>query len=438
MTRETKVGLVVGTGIILLIGIVVSDHLSSQQRGQQQTAAPPGYTDLANGQPRAISPQGVRPFVDAGAPAETHGALPLPPVHDANGNLVAPRRTNRDPHPNLNKVTDGGLPFADSGNVGRAAPPGVGSNIPPGPGDAGQPRALDRHLPPNVAEDLRRNNFLPEDTTPRLENQGGNTGVRPTEPLIHHVVAGETLWAIAEKFYGVGNGRYAADIAKANADKLLPNQGIREGVRLVIPNRVIVIPGPGGQGNTDPATPSTGASATLADSHATGAASTHTSTPTDTRPQMKTIKVEPGDSLSAISSRTLGSIRHMQLIIDANRDQIQDADDIKAGMTLRIPPAPAAPPVAPGNGAGRTATPPATPTLPRTPSVPTAPGASTTTIVARVHKVQPRDTFSSIARSRLGSDRRWREIFELNRDKVANPDALREGLVLVLPTDARQ
>lgn len=42
MTRETKVGLLVGMGIILLIGIVVSDHLS---KVQQQP--PANFTDMS-------------------------------------------------------------------------------------------------------------------------------------------------------------------------------------------------------------------------------------------------------------------------------------------------------------------------------------------------------------------------------------------------------
>ena len=43
MTKETKIGLLVGMGAIILIGILISDHLSVAQRQQQ--------AQLANGIP---------------------------------------------------------------------------------------------------------------------------------------------------------------------------------------------------------------------------------------------------------------------------------------------------------------------------------------------------------------------------------------------------
>ena len=45
MTRETKVGLLVGMGVILLIGIIVSDHLSVVQ--DQNPADFTGYAGQA-------------------------------------------------------------------------------------------------------------------------------------------------------------------------------------------------------------------------------------------------------------------------------------------------------------------------------------------------------------------------------------------------------
>ncbi len=50
--------------------------------------------------------------------------------------------------------------------------------------------------------------------------------------------------------------------------------------------------------------------------------------------------VEPGDSLSKISQLFYGTVRHADLIFQANRDQLRSVDDIRAGQTLRIPPKP--------------------------------------------------------------------------------------------------
>lgn len=454
MTRETKVGLVVGTGIILLIGIVVSDHLASQQRGQQQTAAPTGYTDLSTGSPaRTIDPRGaVRPS-DANKSIDLRNR-----DNTGNGNRTAAIELN-----NIARNPDGSavtLPPGTPPNTGTTTPPNTG-NTTPGGGIASLPgnnidrnlpdnsTAIDRNLPPGLAADLRNNNLLPVDNTPRLANNGGFTDnhetnlphnnnrvsntnpPRHTEPLIHHVQEGETLWAIAEKFYGVGNGRYFAEIARANHDKLMPNGGVREGVRLVIPNKEIIVPGsptnPGNHTRIEIVTPLPPVNNTnnidprLAPPIA----------PNNAVPALRTVTVEPGDALSTIASRELGSVRHMQLIINANKDQIRDANDIKAGMKLRMPSTPVA------------TTPVTNPTT--TPAILNAvPDRSTTEratiapgVTVKVHKVQPRDTFTSIARTRLGSERRWKELFDLNKDKVRTADALREGIVLVLPADAR-
>lgn len=47
--------------------------------------------------------------------------------------------------------------------------------------------------------------------------------------------------------------------------------------------------------------------------------------------------VEQGDSLSAISSKVYGSANRWQEIFEANRDQLDDPDLIRAGQVLRIP-----------------------------------------------------------------------------------------------------
>lgn len=52
---------------------------------------------------------------------------------------------------------------------------------------------------------------------------------------------------------------------------------------------------------------------------------------------------------------------------------------------------------------------------------------------ARRHVVKSGDTLGSIAADKLGSARRWGEIFDLNRDDIADPDMLTVGVELRLP-----
>jgi nucleoid-associated protein YgaU len=53
-----------------------------------------------------------------------------------------------------------------------------------------------------------------------------------------------------------------------------------------------------------------------------------------------------------------------------------------------------------------------------------------------VHLVQSGHTLSGIAEQQLGDATRWPEIFDLNRDIVADANRIFPGQVLTLPFDA--
>ena len=52
------------------------------------------------------------------------------------------------------------------------------------------------------------------------------------------------------------------------------------------------------------------------------------------------------------------------------------------------------------------------------------------------HTVQPGETLSQIAQARLGSAGAWRQIYELNRDRIPDPNRIASGVVLTLPEGA--
>jgi nucleoid-associated protein YgaU len=60
----------------------------------------------------------------------------------------------------------------------------------------------------------------------------------------------------------------------------------------------------------------------------------------------------------------------------------------------------------------------------------TAPAASQT------YTVNKGDTLSKIAKEFYGSANRWHEIFDANRDQISNPDLIKPGQVLKIPTGA--
>jgi nucleoid-associated protein YgaU len=54
-------------------------------------------------------------------------------------------------------------------------------------------------------------------------------------------------------------------------------------------------------------------------------------------PTAQTYTVQPGDTLSAIAKKHLGSANAYMAIFNANRDQLSDPDKIKPGQVLTIP-----------------------------------------------------------------------------------------------------
>jgi nucleoid-associated protein YgaU len=52
----------------------------------------------------------------------------------------------------------------------------------------------------------------------------------------------------------------------------------------------------------------------------------------------------------------------------------------------------------------------------------------------RWYQIKKNDRYMTIAREQLGSESRWREIYELNIDKFPDPERIREGVRIKLPT----
>jgi nucleoid-associated protein YgaU len=61
---------------------------------------------------------------------------------------------------------------------------------------------------------------------------------------------------------------------------------------------------------------------------------------------------------------------------------------------------------------------------------------STAPIAAQTYTVNKGDTLSKIAKEFYGSANRWHEIYDANRDQISNPDLIKPGQVLKIPTGA--
>ena len=125
-----------------------------------------------------------------------------------------------------------------------------------------------------------------------------------------------------------------------------------------------------------------------------------------------TYTIQPGDSLSLIAGRTLGDIGRWREIYDLNRDQLPNPDVIHPGQVLKLP------------GGANTAAP------------APAPAPKPAPTPAATYTVQSGDSLSAIAGRTLGNMDRWREIYDLNRDQIPNPNVIQVGQVLKLPNGA--
>ena len=63
--------------------------------------------------------------------------------------------------------------------------------------------------------------------------------------------------------------------------------------------------------------------------------------------------------------------------------------------------------------------------------------ASTAPSAAQTYTVNKGDTLSKIAKEFYGSANRWHEIYDANRDQISNPDLIKPGQVLKIPTGSK-
>ncbi|HMQ16595.1 MAG TPA: LysM domain-containing protein, partial [Phycisphaerae bacterium] len=70
-------------------------------------------------------------------------------------------------------------------------------------------------------------------------------------------------------------------------------------------------------------------------------------------------------------------------------------------------------------------------------ATPSAAGSSGASRPPLTYVVGEGETLTQIARNALKDGGRWREIYELNRDKLSSPDVLIPGMVLRLPAGER-
>ncbi len=287
MTREHKLALILGFALVLVVGVLVSDHFSKARSVALGPTADPEGVVLTEDQ--SISHDLVETPLDD----PTLGWIdePLQEIGPSQGLAQ------------LNAMT----PIVE--------PPPVASEIVMGelPPSFGADPLLEGQVPFQATRgpELAISDPVLEDPTPTRD--------LTVSARAHTVARSETLWGIAETYYG--NGMKWKDLARVNASVVGKDGTVRQGDVLTIPAR-----------------------ARLAD--AAPAARVSERRPTRQSPTKKvappassqtTYTVKAADDLGSIARKLLGSATKWPKIYELNKSKIKDPDVLQVGLTLAIP-----------------------------------------------------------------------------------------------------
>lgn len=279
MTREQKLALILGFALTLVVGVLISDHLSGAR-----AASTPQLTD-------ALTPADL-PAPGMGRDTAAYAIIErTPPVTDATyaTDELAEDLIQVEPPPSEPSGWNG-TQFADAirnwANGSTQLP--KAANV--------ETFVNDPSLYRERAADIPAHDPLRDELATQQKDA--------SRELIHRVQKGDTLWKIAEQYYKDG-GQWKR-IHDRNRDRVMPNGQVRTGASIVIP----------------------GVPATAANDRPSRTAVTI---------QPKTYTVQRGDTLGEISMKTLGTSRRWREILELNKDRIDDPDVVPVGVELRLP-----------------------------------------------------------------------------------------------------
>lgn len=387
MTKETKIGLLVGLAFIILFAII----LSEKSGGARDATFPTFALADAN---RKVGPVtgGEKPLHDAGRlPVESK----LPPIVET---LPAAARSGEGVAATGNRSSFGGdstrplnaesldellNPPSDSpGAVATRDEQGSSElrTVPLGEAvqtalEIGPPPVLPK---PEGASDSAKSRSEVELAVaspaaaaafePVTERQPARVETAPPIKTTHEVQAGESLGKIAAKYYGRSTPKRIEAIFNANRDVLPDVNKVKASMKLQIPDlgehngrfeavagflgspgaddRLakkddnLRIPPPVGGDRARAAGPAVKAEKPRSDAPA-GAKPAKGGKPDTEKaasdPPFEWYEIKPSDTLAKIAAKRLGNQRFYNEIARLNRDRISDKNVLKPGVKIRVP-----------------------------------------------------------------------------------------------------
>jgi LysM repeat protein len=336
MTRETKVGLLVGTGLILLAFIVVGDRLSAQKRQQEQPSPnSPNYanTDLGGsgnplGLPRSPGPGSGRLENGKGNSGITNGSGDRLFGNNSRNNRNQNDDSNRDNRDENNGANNNNFNYnprrLELRGQTEDANDGSGNGDTRTPGTAHGGDIANRNAtPPNGQNDNNRARNAENPRNPPIP-----------QPKIVKIKAGQTLSDIARLHMGSGSYKNVQKIVKANRTTIRNPDVIREGVEIVIPiTHLLNAASPG----TSPAGANSITPGRVNGDNENLDRTNIRETPRLPAPRQRTYKVQAGDSLIRIARNKLGGASHWKELHKLNISKVRQPKDLREGMVLVLP-----------------------------------------------------------------------------------------------------
>src|SRR5439155_10954933 len=353
MTKETKIGLLVGLAFIIVVGILLSDHLTQTNEPQQAQlaqvagnvrtgvtvpgaaqAAPAGAAAGAAAAPtQTVAPQQTVPTKEELTPAKppveivqigaapAHGGAAKPTDSQTSTPPVAPAQGEQG------EKSEQGVASVDSNSapVGRAT-----DSSPVGGSLANVAHTMGEDVVPAGSKGEAK-------SAARAESKTATVALAlPPGSRQYKAEAGDSVSKMASKLMG-GN-------TKANRDAIIAvNPTLQQNANMVIAGRTYVIRGGGAAPSQ--ATSQQPASASPAPAPAPVPAAVASASdrqpPASATPQYF-YTVKPGDSLTKIAVMQLGSADAVPAIMDLNKETLKGKETIRPNMKLRLPAKPIA------------------------------------------------------------------------------------------------
>lgn len=332
MTREHKLALLVGFGLVLVVGILISDHFSKARTAQLSADVnvdgAENFGAVALREPDTLAnPIPADPLASA-MPEPAMMAPESRPVEIVMGGT-----------PRVHEVPVGMRPEIGGADLGGALPSGYGERA---GGSLGMlmgqslPYAAEMSAPVAMVPPEPEDEVAVIEEPPAAPRQAASVLPVSNGPLLsHEVVKGDNLTKISSKYYG--DKSLWPLLQSYNTGRIAADGMVRQGTTLLIPPKDVLT----GRARLAADVKAVPAKAVVAEPRKPAGQPAAEKPAKESKPAAKpaprTYTVKSGDTLGKIAQRHLGASKRWREILDLNKSKLDDENSIQVGMVLALP-----------------------------------------------------------------------------------------------------